>query len=213
MSDERLNQAVMCELRRSSVIEFAHSKSNDWVRHTAIVVKFDGKPVFTLDYGANETNTTLAKRFLYNLARALQFSATALNFLASGSAITVSPFDFGTTAIVGTILKFALNTEAGRERAVDLLMKLADITMGDYSLTGNNCRDFVSRASEILTSDKETRAQVQQQQINKTKREKVELGLAAGVTAVAAYELGKALYDWMTSPSESEQRTSRRQRE
>ena len=84
--------------------------------------------------------------------------------------------------------------------------------MGDYSLTRNNCRDFVSRASEILTSDEERRAQVQQQ-INKTKREDAEFVLAAGVTAVAAYGLGKALYDWMTSPSESEQRSSRRQRE
>ena len=87
----------MCELRRSSVIEFAHSILNDWVRHTAIVVKFDGKPVFTLDYGANKTNTTPATRFLCNVAGASQFSATSLNFLASGRAIVVSPFDFGIT--------------------------------------------------------------------------------------------------------------------
>ena len=117
MSDERLNKAVMRELKRSSVIEFAHSKLNDWIRHTAIVLKFDKKPVFTLDYGANETNTTPATRFLYNVAGSLQFSATALNFLASGSAIAVSPFDFGTTTIVGSILKFSLNTEGvGSER-------------------------------------------------------------------------------------------------
>ena len=165
---------------------------NDWVRHTAIVVKFNEIPVFTLDYGANETNTTPATRLLYNVAGSSQSSATALNFLASGSAITVSPFDFGTTDIVGSILKFALNTEEGRERAVDLLVKLADITMGDYGLTGNNCRDFVSRASEIITSDEERRARVREE-INRTKREDVQFVLAAGAVTLAAIGLVKAL--------------------
>ena len=64
--------------------------------------------------------------------------------------------------------------------------------MGDYSLTGNNCRDFVSRASEILTSDKERRARVREE-IDTTEREDVIFVFAVGAAILAAISLGKTL--------------------
>lgn len=202
-----LNEQILKMIEMSSSIEFALSKVNSWTRHTGIALKFDGIPTFTLDYGANENNSTPAAQILYTLAGSSQASASALNALTRGSDITFSPFGYGSSQIIKKIVKFALNSPAARKRAVDVLLKIAEITMGEYSLVSNNCRDFVDKATDVLTENEENNRRAVQQELAGIRREDAETVVAATVAAVAVVELGSALYDWWNTPtSESEQR-------
>ena len=74
----------------------------------------------------------------------------ACTALAFGSSVYVNGYEISKTKIVEKLLEFALYSKKDKNRAINLLVELSQLKMGDYHFMKNNCRDFVARAMDII---------------------------------------------------------------
>ena len=134
----------------SYYIELCWGKDETWIRHTSIVLKFNGEPFCTIDYGPTEGQFGT----IGSVAISSKKSIVACTALAFGSSVYVNDYKISKPKIVGKLLEFALSSRENKKRAIDLLVQISQLDMGDYHLTKNNCRDFVSKAMDIISDNK-----------------------------------------------------------
>ena len=137
---------VLRQIDASYHIEFHWGRDRSWTGHTSIVIKFSGEPLFTLDFGPSDGQSGTSG----SIARSSKASVIACTALALRSSVFVNGYEFSRTNIETQLLDFAIDTITGKNRAIDLLLELSRIEMGDYHYLKNNCRDFVSKAMEII---------------------------------------------------------------
>ena len=137
---------VLRQIDASYYIEFHWGKDRSWTGHTSIVIKFNGEPLFTLDFGPSDGQSGISG----SIARSSKASAIACTALALRSSVLVNGYEFSRTNIEAQLLDFAINTITGKNRAKALLSELSRIEMGNYHYLKNNCRDFVSKAMKII---------------------------------------------------------------
>ena len=109
-------------------------------------------------------------------------------------------------------MRFAILTVTGKNRAVDLLLELSRIRMGDYHLMKNNCRDFVAAAMDIISENKmkydddalaglyvsQNERNRNKEDVQRVKDEDTEnvvaAGLLTGLAFVGVFKLGHEIY-------------------
>jgi len=129
-------QFVVDMIKLHETIQFGWSRKLDFISHTAIAILLDQKPVFTIDYGADEDKLPMANPIT-------QLSITSASKVSSSIGINLWK---GQKSQVQDILLTALN----HDTAIQVVKILYKMLLGDYNLFGNNCRDYVIKAVETL---------------------------------------------------------------
>ena len=145
-----LCDVLLQHINASCHIEFHWRKDRTLIGHTSIVIKFDRIPLFTVDFGPSEGQSGTSGL----VATAAKKSAVACSALAIGSKVCVNGFEFSRTNLERQLLEFAISTAFGKNRAINLLLELSQLEMGDYHVVTNNCRDFVAKAMDIISNNK-----------------------------------------------------------
>ena len=204
-----LCDVLLQHINASCHIEFHWGKDKTLIGHTSIVIKFDRISLFTIDFGPIEGQSGT----IGSVAMTAKKSAVACSALAIGSSVYLNGFKLSRTKLERQLLEFAISTAFGKNRAIDLLLELSQLEMGDYHVMKNNCRDFVAKAMDIISNNKKRydneldecdryRAQnaqnLHREEMQKVKMEDAAKVVAGGVlagTAVAAigYGIFKAL--------------------
>ena len=222
-----LYDIVLKQIKASNHIGFYLGKDNTWIGHTSVVIEFDRIALFTIDFGANDGQSGT----IGSLATTVAKSAMACSILAPGSSVHVNEFEFSRTQKGRVLLEFAITTDLGKTRAVNLLVALSRIEMGNYHVLNNNCRDFVAKAMDVLVRNKkiydhasnshddnsklQNASNLQCEEMQAIKDEDREKIVAAGVGAGAAllgigllgYQIFKA-FTW--NDSDEKQRHNRK---
>ena len=152
---------VLRRINASSEIEFAWNENKGFFRHTAIVLKFDGKPVFTIDYGQKGSYFGSFGSSISHVNRpsepshqileaSSQASAVISAVLLPGSDLRVNDIERSEIKIIRSIAKFSLNSVGSKQFVKELIVEIASIKMGKYSVFSNNCRDFVEKAFDVI---------------------------------------------------------------
>ena len=145
----------------SNEIEFAWSENKDRFKHTAIVLKFDGKPVFTIDYGHEGGYFGSSKYQTPNfgplvgsshevLGGTLQSVAVTNCLLIPGSDLRINGVDLSKVKTIKYIGKFVIDTPERKKFIENLISDIISIEMGEYSALSNNCRHFVEKAFGVI---------------------------------------------------------------
>ena len=161
MDASSLCSEILRHINISSDIEFAWSKNKGLYGHTAIVLKFNGVPVFTIDYGQEGgyfgSSGTTVSRFNPSagssnqaLGVSSQVSAVVGALLMPGSDLRVNGFNLSEINTIETIGKFLINSSDKKKIVTDLMVDIAKIKMGEYSALNNNCRHFVEKAIAVI---------------------------------------------------------------
>ena len=195
MSDAILSRNILYNIANSQKIEFTWSIDTDTLaRHTAIVLHFDDRPQVTLDFTANNQNqsrlTTFFNRFTGVSQLAAPVSAMAIN-----AGLHVIPFNHDSNIqILGSILKFVIFDQEGKERAKKLITSILEMDIGQYNAKTNNCRNFVKKAFGKLRNEPECNESDQvkferkMKQIEADDQDKIEtlknIGLGVGVGGI-----------------------------
>ena len=164
MSQYNLSPDILDHINISSDIEFGWSTKSGVFRHTAIVLKFDGVPLFTIDYGpeggysgffGSDLSTSNRSPGSSHVAvgGSAQVSAVVGAVLMPGSDLRVNGINVDPSRIsaaINRIARFLINSSRRKQFVTDLVVELAQIPMGNYSVVRNNCRDFVERAIKVI---------------------------------------------------------------
>jgi len=129
-------QLVFDMIKIHETVQFGWSRKLDFISHTAIAILLDGKPVFTIDYGADEDKLPTANPIS-------QLSMTSASKVSSSIGINLWK---GQKSEMQDILFLTLN----QDTAIQVVKILYKMLLGDYNLFGNNCRDYVIKAVETL---------------------------------------------------------------
>ena len=163
MAASALCKEILWHINISSDIEFALSKKKGIIGHTAITLKFDGIPVFTIDYG-QEGGYFGSSGFHVSdidqlpgsshqvLGASLMSSAVVGALLMPGSDLRVNGYNISIANVIKSIADFAIDSSEKKQFIKNLLVKIAYIQMGEYSVSNNNCRHFVEKAMDIIES-------------------------------------------------------------
>lgn len=131
-------QFVVDMIKLHQNIQFGWSRKTDFISHTAIAILLDKKPVFTVDYGADEDKMPTANPLT-------QLSITSASRVSSSIGINLWK---GQNCQLQDVLLTTLN----QDTAIQIVKILYKMLLGDYNLFGNNCRDYVVKAVETLCS-------------------------------------------------------------
>ena len=112
-------------IRDSKQLKFALGQKNDLVRHTNVVLIFDGTPKFTFDFGTN---------------RKLESKATLC--YDTPARVEINSFDPNAIEIKCDIETFDIQIESQDDKAFNLIKVLQEMPMECYNLIENNCRDY-----------------------------------------------------------------------
>ena len=122
---------------KSSNITFGVSQKTNIIGHTAILLIFDGKPWFTIDFGTmqdRESKATLGREVPGN--------------------VQVNYFDDKIMEKKYEIATFELKTETQKLHIEMLCITLINMKVGNYNVLENNCRDYVVAAYTIISAFK-----------------------------------------------------------
>ena len=122
---------------KSTNVTFGVSQKTNIVGHTAILLIFDGKPRFTIDFGTiqnRQSKATLGRKVFGN--------------------VQVNYFDDKTMEKKYDIATFELITENQKLNIKMLCMTLINMKVGNYDILENNCRDFVIAAYATISAFK-----------------------------------------------------------
>ena len=164
-------QSPLCDplykcIQTSNHIEFNWGKDKTLISHTSIVLKFDGNARYTIDFGP--TSERQSGKFGSFPVSSKRISALSL---VVGSDVCVNGFNSSKTKLMGQLLEFSISSDVGKNLAIDLLLQLSQIKMGDYRLLKNNCRDFVEIAMDTITANKTTYKQGTSSSGNRNQKE------------------------------------------
>ena len=207
MTDDILTSSIIYYINNSHQIEFAWSiDSSTSARHTAIVLTFDSKPQLTLDF-IEQPSQSIIKTLLNRLSVASQLAST-ISATAIEAGINVFPFNHDSKIkIIGSILKFMIDDDAGKDKARRLIKSILEMDKGDYHILFNNCRDFVKKVFELLRKEPECseydeiKFEEEMKKITEEDQEKVQnirniegrVGIGAALVATA-FAVGKLFY-------------------
>ena len=148
----------------SANMEFSWCVSNDQLQHTAIVMKFNGMPVFTLDFGKAKSTgfVDFSKIKLASLKATARVSAALSNMQSAekvGSAfgrvslpgkISMNFYNSETSTMKRKLLALPLVSEEEKAIALSILESIRLIKMGKYKFMENNCRTYVIAVGLVL---------------------------------------------------------------
>ena len=198
MSDVILSRNILYYIDNSQEIKFTWSIDTDTLaRHTAIVLHFDDKPQVTLDFIANNQNQSRLTTF-FNCFTGVSQLAAPVSAMAINAGLHVIPFNHDSNIqILGSILKFMIFDQEGKERAKKLITSILEMDIGQYNAKTNNCRNFVKKAFGKLRKEPECNEsdqvefERQMKQIEADDQDKVEtvrnVGLGIGVGGILAW--------------------------
>ena len=127
-----LCQLLAEEVAKHATIEFHVGK--DGKDHTFIVIKFNGSFSYTLDLGT---------------------SKVAGIALATGSKVLVNAYKaLSNTMLVRDLLEFSISSSKGKERAISLLISIAQLVMKHSDVIIQKGREFVKKVSEVIFYNK-----------------------------------------------------------
>ena len=122
---------------KSASITFGVCQKTNTVGHTAILLMFDGKSWFTIDFGTTKN----------------QESKASLGREVPGN-VQVNYFDDKTMEKKYDITTFELKTENQKLHIEMLCMTLVNMKVENYDVLENNCRDYVVAAYTIISAFK-----------------------------------------------------------
>ena len=135
----------------SDKLEFAWNQKRGVIGHTGVVLICDGKPEFTFDFGPSLAYCGDSGNFLLAVNKSAQTSSAAFQSPVQ-SGISINRFDESESIIKGSIIAVRTWSKRQKTKAKNAVSGLLSLTMGDYTLLNNNCREFVKKAKEFLTS-------------------------------------------------------------
>ena len=163
MAEFGLCEEILFHIEASKRIEFASCSSKGLWGHQAIVLKFDRFPVFTIDYGPEGgcwgylgiSNPNLNRRSAsYNQILGAPRRQSYVDFCAimmPGSDQRVYGFDLSKIKTINPVIaSLALDSPEKKKFVTDLMVEIANIKMGEYSLFSNNCQHFVQKAEAVI---------------------------------------------------------------
>lgn len=118
----------------------AYDVAKNLAKRTSIVIKFDNKPMYTIDYKSLKKSGFLDK----NVIKATKSLASALALIASGGNFLFDGFNWTNTLVAGSIATLAFDSVAGKKmQEKDFKLSLRDGVIKDEAATNDvlNRRD------------------------------------------------------------------------
>ena len=156
MSDENKRYGFLFDLiRNSEDMEYSWFRRKDFMKHTGIVISFDGAQSASLDFYA-DTSQPKSWPNVTAGASSLFFSSSkqANKFIGSmklKGKICLNRFNGDNLKIMGNLIKLPLATQEEKENAINMFTFIADIDIGDYQPMENNCRNYVITVATYLS--------------------------------------------------------------
>ena len=191
-----LSRNILFHIQNSSEIEFAWSKVPDMIRHTAVVLYFDGRPQLTIDFADSAAKKSASLMNYFSGISQLTSSRTSASIASAVGLATYNhdiPLNF-----VGTLLKIVISDEQTKERAKQLLRRLLGINMGEYHAKTKNCRHYIRRVFQILAEEPEcdeiskTDFEEKMTEIEQEDKEKVDDALTKAMKGIDIFAVGVA---------------------
>ena len=120
------------------------------ISRSSIELKFNEETLHTIDIGCNKK--TLGTVDL--AVKASKATAVACTFLALDRKVYLNKFEISKKTPLEKILEFVLSTGDDRCRALNLLLELAKVELGNLSFLKRNCGDLVETTIKIIFSKK-----------------------------------------------------------
>ena len=141
-------------IRDSEDMEYSWYRRKDFVRHTGIVISFDGSQSASLDFYADTFHPKSIGKVAAGTS-SLLFSSpkTTKKFVGSmklKGKTRLDQFYGNDLKVVGRLIKLTLTTQEERENAMNMFNFIAEMDIGDYQPMENNCRNYVIAVATYL---------------------------------------------------------------
>ena len=164
-------------IRSSKSIEYSWFRKKNFIKHTGIIISFDGVQTMLLDFGANLAHPkAMLKYIAFSTANAsLQLSKMISparvycskqqmlkNFVATTQLkgkISLIQFCPDNMEIMGRLMLLSLEKKEEKENAINMFNCIAQIDVGEYQLMENNCRNYVITVATYLREYPEFRGE------------------------------------------------------
>ena len=155
MSDENKNYGALFDLIRDSEdMEYSRYCGEDFMKHTGIVISFDGAQSASLNFYADMSqpkswlNVTAGASSLFFFS-----SRLAKKFIGSmklKGKICLNQFNGNNVKVMGNLIKLPLTTQEEKENAMNMFTFIAEMDIGNYHPMENNCRNYVIAVATYL---------------------------------------------------------------
>ena len=150
-------------IKRSEVMEYSWYRRKDLIKHTGIVISFDGAQSITLDFFAD---TFHPKSLVKIGTAAVAIGSTAVfspfhkkskklkQFVGSmklKGKMSLGEFSGYDKNVVGKLIELPLTTKEEKENAINMFIYIAQLNLDDYQLMENNCRNHVITVASYLS--------------------------------------------------------------
>ena len=158
-----LFQQIYDEIDDCRSMEYLWSQKKDDVKHTAVVLKFDFTPRFSIDFGAViKTVKDIAKVAVVGscvsvsgMSGSVSRSSTDLGKklvqkVTVEGKVTISDYLPSESKIMGELVKMSLRNEEEKARAIRVFNGIKEMKFKDYQVMTKNCRSYVIAIAEYL---------------------------------------------------------------
>ena len=152
--DDCLDVAKLIQKSDSSMT-YSWYKSKDGLKHTGIILEFDGSQVLALDFGANLPTFKVVVKSSSALSLSSFSPNEAKNKLARmklAGKVNLSSYNGHGKIRIGTLLDLDLSGPEKKNEALDIFKSVEKVgqEMKEYQLMENNCRDYVIAVAKML---------------------------------------------------------------
>ena len=133
----------------SDELVFAWNQKRDFIGHTGVVLICDGKPEFTFDFGPSLAYCGSGGNFLLASSQSAQTTSATFQIPVQ-SGISINQFNESESIIKGSIIAVRTWSKGQKTKAKNAVSGLLSLTMADYTLLNNNCREFVKKSQRIF---------------------------------------------------------------
>ena len=142
-------------IQKNDIMEYSWYRRKDLIKHTGIVVSFDGAQSFTLDFFADTFHpkslakigtaavaigsTAVFSPFDKKIGKVKQFVGS----LKLKGKMSLNQFSGYDIKVVGKLIELPLTTKEEKENAMNMFTYIAQLNLDDYQLMENNCRNHV----------------------------------------------------------------------
>ena len=161
----------------SKSIEYSWFRKKNFIKHTGIIISFDGVQTMILDFGAimshpktvlkviaiSTANASLQMSKMISPARVYNSKQKKFkNFVATTQLkgkISLIQFCPDNMEVMGRLMLLSLERKEEKENAINMFNCIAQIDVGEYQLMENNCRNYVITVATYLREYPEFRGE------------------------------------------------------
>ena len=148
-------------IRESEKMAYSWYHRKDFVRHTGLVVSFDGAQSLTLDFGPVESEVKNKIKIALAVVAATAASSSpfpskqraakkAASSMKLNGLVDLNRFCGTDIKIKGELLELELLKKEDQENAMNIFKYITRIDIGHWQLLENNCRDYVIAVATYL---------------------------------------------------------------